>query len=112
MRWNKLSPIGACRLLGITLVLLLVLPLSAAADEGQPAGVSQSSQCVALVDEVRKENKKLHRELRQIKREIALLNQNLEEPGLREIAAGIGYILGLCGVAALVATRRQGAEER
>ncbi len=93
-------------------MLLVALPLSAAADEEvQPLAVSQEKQCATAVDEIRQENKKLHRELRQIKREIGLLNQNLEEPGLREIAAGIGYILGLCGVAALVATRRQGRKE-
>ena len=93
-------------------MLLVALPLSAAAGElAQPLSVSQDTPCAAAVDEIRQEHKKLHRELRQIKREIGLLNQNLEEPGLREIAAGIGYILGLCGVAALVATRRQGRKE-
>jgi hypothetical protein len=49
----------------------------------------------------------MNQELRQIKREIALLNQNLEQPGVREIMAGIGYILGLFGIAAFFAARRQ-----
>jgi len=45
--------------------------------------------------------------LRQIKREIGMLNQNLEKPGAREIIAGVGFILGLFGTAALVMARRR-----
>ena len=56
---------------------------------------------------LRKHDKKVTRELRQIKREIAALRQSQEEPGVREIMGGIGYILGLCGVAALAAGRRR-----
>jgi nickel transport protein len=47
-----------------------------------------------------------------IKRDIAALNQKLDEPGLQDIMAGIGYILGLFGIGAYVASRRRDKEER
>ena len=50
---------------------------------------------------------RMSQELRQIKRELAALNQNLDKPGAKEAMAGIGYILGLFGTAALVAARRR-----
>jgi hypothetical protein len=59
---------------------------------------------IALLQE---QDSKNSRELRQIKREIAALGQQLESPGIREIMGGIGYILGLFGVAAYVAARKQ-----
>ena len=67
----------------------------------------QQGDCRALMAGIEEHNRKLTQELRQIKREIALLNQNLEKPGVREILAGIGYILGLFGIAAWFAARRQ-----
>lgn len=70
--------------------------------EGTVAG-----DCRALAAHLEEQNRKLGQELRQIKREIAVLNQNLERPGIREIMAGIGYILGLFGMAAFFAARRR-----
>ena len=67
----------------------------------------QSTDCQALKARLDEQNQKLSQELRQIKREIAALNQNLEKPGLKEVMAGIGYILGLFGVAAFAAARRR-----
>ena len=49
--------------------------------------------------------------LLQVKREIAALGQQLENPGIREIMGGIGYILGLFGVAAYVASRKKNISE-
>jgi nickel transport protein len=53
------------------------------------------------------QNEKLSGELRRIQREIAALRAELSEPGLDEILSGIGYILGLFGTAAFVASRRR-----
>jgi nickel transport protein len=50
---------------------------------------------------------KLTRELRMLKRDIAALSQSVEEPGLNEAMAGLGYILGLFGIASFMASRRQ-----
>ncbi len=53
------------------------------------------------------QNSKLTRDLRRIQREIAALRADLDEPGLQEIFSGIGYILGLFGVAAFMAARNK-----
>ena len=72
-------------------------------------GGVDTGDCRTLAAGIEEQSRKLSQELRQIKREIAALNQNLERPGVREVMAGIGYILGLFGVAALVASRRDKA---
>jgi len=53
------------------------------------------------------QNSELSSDLRRIHREIAALRADLDEPGMKEAFAGIGYIAGLFGVAALVAARRR-----
>ncbi len=95
------------RLAAALLLTVLLIPLPArAADSGSPAD-NTGEPVAAVAKLLRKHDKKTARELRQIKREIAALRQSQEEPGVREIMAGIGYILGLCGAAALVASRRR-----
>ena len=92
----------------LVLGLLSVCPAQA---EEQGAALGQQEHCQVLANQLEAQNQQLHQELRQIKREIAALNQNLENPGVREIMSGIGYIFGLCGVAALVSARRRGSKE-
>ncbi|WP_373499787.1 hypothetical protein [Desulfococcus sp.] len=72
-------------------------PAETPADPGSPA-------LAALLAE---QNSTLSRELRRIQREIAALRADLDKPGLQEIFAGIGYIFGLFGTAAFVASRRR-----
>jgi nickel transport protein len=48
----------------------------------------------------------LSRELGQIKREMGLLREELGKPGLKEVFAGIGYILGLAGVGLFIHCRK------
>jgi hypothetical protein len=104
----------------ILLVLMLMfmvhaagVPVGRAEEESLPIPESalgaheQQSDCRILMSGIEEQNRKLTEELRQIKRQIALLNQNLDQPGAREIMAGIGYILGLFGIAAFFAARRQ-----
>ena len=76
------------------------------------AAGEQPGACQALMTQINEQNRHLNRELRQIKRELAALNQNLEKPGLKEAMAGIGTILGLFGVAAFVAARRRDRKPR
>ena len=97
------------RALVVAVVLCLPVGLASAEEAAQPP--TQVLDCPALASQVSEENRRLREELRQVKRELALLNQNLEKPGAREIIAGIGFILGLFGAAALVSARRQGARE-
>lgn len=93
------------------MAVVLCLPAVIAAAEEPAPSPAQRLDCPALASQVSEENRHLREELRQVKRELALLNQNLEKPGAREIIAGIGFILGLFGAAALVSARRQGARE-
>ncbi len=88
-------------------ILLLSLALMPTLPDRAAAAADDATECAAVVELLRKHEKKTARELRQIKREIAALRQSESEPGLQEIMGGIGYILGLCGVAALVASRRR-----
>jgi hypothetical protein len=59
-----------------------------------------------IVTLLREQNSKLSNEIRRIHREIAALRADLYKPDVKDVFGGIGYILGLCGVAALVAARR------
>jgi hypothetical protein len=64
----------------------------------------QCSEIVALLTE---QDLKYKREFLQLKRDIAALTQQVAEPGINEILGGIGYILGLFGVAAYFASRKK-----
>lgn len=68
---------------------------------------SQSDSCQVVIAKLDEQNKKVMEELRKIKRDVAALNQTIAEPGLSEAIAGIGYIFGLFGVAAFMASRRK-----
>ncbi len=68
--------------------------------------VEQESGEVAVTSVAR--DPQMAEELRRIHREIAALRADLDQPGLAEVFAGLGYILGLFGVAAFVAARRKG----
>jgi len=72
----------------------------------------RQDSCSALMAKLEEQNLQLSRELRLIKRDIAALNQNLEKPGIQEVMAGFGYILGLFGVAAFCTARRQNKQNR
>lgn len=106
-------------LLVICALLLLVQPPQVQADDEvsttklaiQPAPV-QTGSCESVAALLTEQEHKLSRELRMIKRDIAALNQKLEEPGLQDMMAGIGYILGLFGVAMFVASRRNNSAAR
>jgi len=65
----------------------------------------QNSEAVIAL--LKQQNSKLSGDLRRIQREIAALRADLDKPGLKDVFAGIGYILGLFGAAAFVASRRK-----
>jgi hypothetical protein len=96
--WRVTMLLGLC-------CLLPALPVMAEERAAiVPPPVESCSDVAALL--VRQEEK-TSRELKQIKRDLAALGQQLEEPGLPEILGGIGYVFGIFGVAAYVASRRQ-----
>lgn len=68
--------------------------------------------CQAVLTTLEAQNKRLSEDLRGIKRDIAALNQSLAEPGIPAAMAGIGYIFGLFGVAAYMASRRKNPSSR
>lgn len=106
-------------LLVVCTLLLLFQPPQVQADDElsttrqaiQSAPV-QTGSCESVTALLTEQEKKLSRELRMIKRDIAALNQKLEEPGLQDLMAGIGYIFGLFGVAMFVASRKNNTAAR
>jgi nickel transport protein len=72
-----------------------------------PAQTPSDESIQEIVTILKEQNHKLSSDLRRIQREIAALRADLDKPGLKEIFAGIGYIFGLFGVAAFVASRRK-----
>jgi len=67
--------------------------------------------CQDLAAVIRESQVATSRDLRQIKGDLARLQLKLDEPGLGQIVAGIGYIFGLFGVAAFVASRKNQGKE-
>ena len=88
-------------MVGVLCLFLASLPSLLLAQT--PPG-ENSQEVITLLKE---QNSKLSNDLRRIQREIAALRADLDKPGLKEIFAGIGYIFGLFGVAAFVASRRK-----
>jgi len=80
-----------------------------AAVEKIPAA-RQINDCALVVKLLKKQNHRLSRELGQIKREIAALRVAVHGVTPSKIFGGIGYILGLFGVAAMVAARKKDKE--
>ena len=96
----KIVPRG----LQIGLLLIGLVGSPGASYAQAPEQGASSQEIVALLNQ---QNSKLSNELRRIQREIAALRADLDKPGLKDVFSGIGYILGLFGVAAFVAARRK-----
>jgi len=80
-------------------------------EQASVISTANSGQCQEIITLLAEQEQKNTREFRQIKRDIAALTQQVAEPGLSEILGGIGYILGLFGVAAYVASRKKADRE-
>ena len=63
--------------------------------------------CGEVLARVKKLDKKMSRELRQIKRDLVVMRQAGEETSFKDVVGGVGYILGLFGAAAFVASRKE-----
>lgn len=96
-----MTPIRKSLMAGIICLSLVILPGSVPA-QSPPDG--NAREVVTLLKE---QNSNLSRDLRRIQREIAALRTDLDKPGMKDVFSGIGYILGLFGVAAFVAARRK-----
>jgi nickel transport protein len=90
---------------------VLVAGLLGACLLGPPNGLyaqtpDQESQA-EIITLLKEQNRHLSGDLRGIHREIAALRADMDKPNFKDIFSGIGYILGLFGVAAFVAARRK-----
>jgi nickel transport protein len=79
-----------------------------AAQAAEGAGVAPEApvDCRELARLLEQQRGQLSRELGQIKREMGLLREEMAKPGLKEVFAGFGYILGLAGVGLYVHSRK------
>jgi hypothetical protein len=87
--------------MGVLCFVLAGLPGSLFA---QSPPEENSQAVIALLKE---QHNQLSGDLRRIHREIAALRADINQPGIKDVFAGIGYILGLFGVAGFVAARRK-----
>lgn len=71
------------------------------------AETPQGDSIQELVTQLQEQNSQMSGDLHRIHRELAALRAELGKPGLNDIFGGIGYIFGLFGVAAYVASRRR-----
>lgn len=95
--------------LGMTMMAVAASGPTEVQEEVKPA---QEGDCQESLQEIisllKAQNSKLSGELRRIQRQMSALRADLDKPGLQEIFAGVGYILGLFGVAAFMAARNRG----
>ncbi|BCR06247.1 hypothetical protein DESUT3_33160 [Desulfuromonas versatilis] len=92
---------------GLRRVLLLSVLALALLGPARTAGAEEAGARDGAAA-AQQDNEKLSAELRRIHREIAALRADLDKPGMEDVFAGLGYIFGLFGVAAFVASRRKG----
>lgn len=62
--------------------------------------------CQRLATLIEEQKAHISRESGQLRRELAALRNDLARPGMREVAAGIGYIVGLAGVGLYLLARK------
>lgn len=118
MNGSSLRQMGV--LLG-ALAVLAVFPAWAAGGQGAAplAGptVGRAAETVQAAHKQGKEHqevlaaleaqrREMNQELRQIKRELARLRASRDRVSLHDVVSGIGYIVGLFGAAAFVASRK------
>ncbi len=87
--------------------LVLIVLWGGLAVPGLLADEPPVQNCQEIIALLKEQNSKLSGDLRRIQREIAALRADLSKPGIDDVFSGIGYILGLFGTAAFVASRRR-----
>lgn len=67
---------------------------------------AESGRCAETSTKIDELSSQVSNDMRRIRRELIALKTQIEQPGLDEVVAGLGYICGLFGVAFFVAGRR------
>lgn len=104
---------GGKRLCTVLLLWAVFFSIPAGIGHSQQAATPNDDQlrasasCQEMLTLVKAHQKFMERDLRRLHRELAMLEQQIQEPGLREIFGGLGYILGLFGVAFYVYAQRR-----
>lgn len=71
-----------------------------------PSSDTGLTDCGKMVELLQQQKELISRETGQLKREIASLREELLQPGIKEIFAGIGYIFGLAGLGIYISNRK------
>ncbi len=102
-----LSKLVLCAVVIAAMCALFAARRSDAADECPSTPTVQCANLSVVLDQMKKEAEERSQEMRQVKRELALLRQRMEKPGVRDAIAGIGYIAGICGLMCYLAARKR-----
>ncbi|PNU19125.1 hypothetical protein C2E25_14100 [Geothermobacter hydrogeniphilus] len=71
-----------------------------------PSTAMAVDDCAARIKQLEQKNARLHKQLRQVKRELAREQTEEQEAGWPQVLGGIGIIFGLSGVAMMVSAKR------
>ena len=111
---KSLQPLQHCLRTSILLLTMILMQPAIlwAADNNKSSQSKQTEPaqhytCSELGTLIINQHKHCTQSLRSLKRDMAALQQKMDQPGIEDITAGIGYILGIFGTAAFVASRRK-----
>lgn len=90
---------GICRFLPLLLIFFCLAEPVSAVDQAVDPG--------SRISELEAQNQKLHKQLRQVRRQLAEARNAEQQPGWPQIVGGIGIIFGVCGVAMMVKSRKK-----
>lgn len=72
-----------------------------------PVSVRSAEDCAEQLASLEQQNQQLHRQLREVKRELARQQSKADDPGWPQVAGGLGIIFGLCGIGMMLSARKQ-----
>ncbi len=72
----------------------------------------QAPQVTKSIQQLEQENDALLRKVRRLERQTAAQREELSTPGASQIIGGLGYIVGLFGVAGWAAARKKSRQEK
>lgn len=73
--------------------------------------LTDSTSTAPTIVQLQQENTALQRKLKRLESQVAALREELNSPDATQIGGGIGYIVGLFGVAAWLAARKKTGQE-